>query len=102
MIKHIVMWKLHKEANGQTNKENAIEFKKRLEELPEKIDALESLEVGIGYKDPDGPVFDLVLTTTHVSKKKLEEYAAHPDHQLVVAYAVDIVEERRVVDYEIN
>lgn len=102
MIKHVVMWRLHKEANGKTNKENALEFKRRLEELPSKIDAIDSMEVGIGYNNPEGAFFDLVLTTTHVNKQKLAEYAAHPDHQLVVSYAVDIVEERRVVDYEIG
>ena len=102
MIKHIVMWKLHAEANGKKNTENASEFKRRLEELIPRIGALESLEVGIGYNEAEGPVYDLVLTTTHTSKEKLKEYAEHPEHRKVVEFAGSIVEERRVVDYEIN
>ena len=87
MVKHIVMWRLHAEANGKSNKENAIIFKEKLESLPAKIEAIESLEVGIGYNEPVGPVYDLVLTTTHASRDKLTEYAEHPDHQEVVAWA---------------
>lgn len=102
MIKHIVMWKLHKQANGKTNKSNAVEFKKKLDELPDKIDAIESMEVGIGYTEAEGAFYDMVLTSTHVNEQKLAEYAAHPDHQLVVAYAQEIAAERKVVDYRID
>lgn len=96
------MWKLLEEANGKSRKENAEEFKARLESLIPKIDAIKSLEVGIGYIEAEGAIFDMVLTTTHDSKEKLTEYAVHPDHQEVVAFAKDIVAERRVVDYEIS
>ncbi|GAB5408443.1 MAG: Dabb family protein [Balneolaceae bacterium] len=102
MIKHIVMWKLHEEAGGKSNKENAMEFKARLESLTPKIEAIHSMEIGIGYVKSEGAVFDMVLTTTHESKEKLNEYAVHPEHQKVVAFAKGIVAERRVVDYEVN
>ena len=102
MIKHIVMWRLLDEANGKSKEENAAEFKSRLKALIPKIDAIKSMEVGIGYNDADGPVYDMVLTTTHDSKEKLNEYAVHPDHQEVVAFAGSIVAERRVVDYVVN
>lgn len=102
MIKHIVMWKLLDEANGRSKRENAVEFKARLEALIPKIDAIKSMEVGIGYLEAEGAVFDMVLTTTHESKEKLKEYAVHPDHKEVVAFAGSIVAERRVVDYEYN
>ena len=96
------MWRLHDEANGKSKAENAKEFKSRLESLIPKIDAINSMEVGIGYAEAEGPVFDMVLTTSHDSKEKLTEYAVHPDHKEVVAFAKDIVAERRVVDYEVN
>ncbi|MBO6524797.1 MAG: Dabb family protein [Balneolaceae bacterium] len=102
MIKHIVMWKLLDEANGKPKQGNAEEFKSRLEALIPKIDAIKSMEVGIGYLEAEGAVFDMVLTTTHDSKEKLQEYAEHPEHQKVVAFAGGIVAERRVVDYEVN
>ncbi|MEQ9308740.1 MAG: Dabb family protein [Balneolaceae bacterium] len=102
MIKHIVMWKLHDEANGMSKKKNAIELKKRLESLISKIDAINSMEVGIGYMESEGAIFDIVLTTSHESKDKLTEYSEHPEHQKVVAFVKSIVAERRVVDYKIN
>ncbi len=102
MIKHIVMWKLKDTANGKPKKENALKFKEMLESLPSKIDAIESMEVGIGYIDSNGPVFDMVLTTSHSSREALQEYAIHPEHQKVVEFGKVIVEQRRVVDYEIN
>ena len=101
MIKHVVMWKLHEEANGKTRKENAEEFKTRLEALVPVIQEIESMSVGIGYKDAEGPVFDMTLTTTHQDKEALQGYIDHPEHQEVVAFAKDIVADRRVVDYEV-
>lgn len=102
MIKHIVMWRLHEEANGNSKQENAEELKSRLEALIPKIDAIKSMEVGIGYNDAEGPVFDMVLTTLHDSKEELKKYAVHPDHQEAAAFAGSIAAERRVVDYEVN
>ena len=102
MIKHVVMWKLHEEANGKSKQENAQEFKERLLALVPKIEAISSMSVGIGYKEAEGPVFDMTLTTTHESKEGLQEYIDHPDHQEVVAFAKDIVTDRKVVDYEFN
>ncbi len=96
------MWKLQEEANGKSKQENAEEFKRRLEALIPKIDAIKSMEIGIGYNKAEGPVFDMVLTTIHDSKEKLKEYAVHPDHQEVVAFAGSIVSGRRVVDYEVD
>lgn len=100
MIKHIVMWKLKDSANGNSKHNNALKFKEMLESLPGKIEAIESIEVGIGYMESEGPVFDMVLTTSHTSKDALQEYAIHPEHQKVVEFGKTIVEERKVVDYE--
>lgn len=96
------MWKLKDNANGNSKDENALKFKEMLELLPLKIDAIKSMEVGIGYMESGGPFFDMVLTTSHTSREALQEYAVHPEHQKVVEFGKMIVEERRVVDYEIN
>ena len=100
MIKHIVMWKLHDQANGRLKAENAAAFKRQLEQLPAVIPEIQSLEVGIGYKSADGSIFDMVLTTSHAGKDELQSYAVHPEHQKVLSFAGSIVAERRVVDYE--
>ncbi len=100
MVKHIVMWRLHEEANGKSKQENAFEFKSRLETLPAKLSSIKSMEVGIGYNEAEGAIYDMVLTTSHDSREKLAEYAMHQDHLDVVAFAKDIVAERKVVDFE--
>lgn len=103
MIKHVVMWKLKDEFNGRSKKELATDLKQRLEALTDSIDALLDLQVGISLLEGDSEAHaDVVLTTTHAHLEGLEAYRVHPDHQLVVAFALDIVKERRVVDYVIQ
>ncbi|SMO80976.1 Dabb family protein [Gracilimonas mengyeensis] len=100
MIKHVVMWKLKDISEGKTKEENAETMKKLLEDLPSKIDELQSAEVGINILDrDDDAVCDLVLTVQCETKEDLQAYAKHPDHQKVVQFAKKIVTERRVVDY---
>ncbi len=101
MIKHIVMWKLHEEAEGKSKKENAVIAKKRLEELNGKIDGLLHLEVGIDYLKSDASC-DLILCSELASKEALISYQNHPDHKAVAPLLSAICSERRVVDYEME
>ena len=103
MIKHIVMWKLKEVAEGKTKAENAAIMKELLEGLPAKIEELDSAQAGITFLEGDSEAHsDVVLTTTCTSKEALQAYAAHPEHQRVVQFILKVVEERRVVDYEVN
>ena len=100
MIKHIVMWKLKEVAEGKTRAENAAVMKKLLENLPDKIDKLDSAEVGINILEgDDNAICDVVLTTQCETEEDLKAYAVHPDHQKVVDFIKKVVTERRVVDY---
>lgn len=101
MIKHVVMWKLKEVAEGKTKAENAETMKKLLEGLPVKIKELQSAEVGINVlTGEDEAICDVVLVTECETKKDLQTYAEHPDHQKVVSFIKKVVDERRVVDYE--
>lgn len=101
MIKHVVMWKLKDVAEGKTKAENAEVMKELLEDLPNKIQELDSAEVGINILEGDeAAICDVVLTTEFESKEDLKAYAVHPDHQKVVEFIKKVVMERRVVDYE--
>jgi predicted nucleic acid-binding protein len=101
MIKHVVMWKLKDVAEGKTKAENAETMKKLLEGLPVKIKELQSAEVGINVlTGEDEAICDVVLVTECETKKDLQAYAEHPDHQKVVSFIKKVVDERRVVDYE--
>ena len=94
MIVHIVMLKFKEE-----NKEaNLTKIKSLLEELPEKIKPLLSMEVGLDFMHSERS-FDLVLTTCFETKEGLSTYATHPAHVEVVAVIKEVTEGSKVVDY---
>lgn len=100
MIKHVVMWKLKDVAAGKTKEENAKIMKELLEGLPQKIEELQEVEVGLNVLDRvDEAVCDIVLTVSCASEEDLKAYADHTEHQKVVSFIKKVVSERRVVDY---
>lgn len=94
MIVHIVMFKF-KDEEKESNLEKA---KRMLEALPEKIETLHAMEVGIDFNRSERAK-DLVLTSTFESEEGLSEYATHPAHLEVVAFLKEVTEVSRVVDY---
>lgn len=100
MIKHIVMWRLHEQANGVNKDTNAQLAKQKLEALVGQIPGLLKIEVGRDFScgEMSG---DLVLYSELASKQALADYASHPAHVEVVKFILSICSERRVVDYEI-
>lgn len=99
MVKHIVFWKLHENANGKTKSENALSIKQQLESLNGKIPGLIHLEVGIDFlQSPESA--DVVLYSEFESKDALHAYAIHPLHKAVIPFIAEVRSERRVVDYE--
>ena len=99
MIKHIVMWRLHEEANGKDKATNAQLATEKLEALVGVVPGLISIEVGKDFScgEMSG---DLVLYSELESKEALANYATHPAHVEVVKFILSICSERRVVDYE--
>jgi hypothetical protein len=96
------MWKLKPVAEGKTKAENAEVIKKLLESLPNKIEELEHVEVGINIlEEEDEAICDVVLTTQCKTEADLKAYAGHPDHQQVVSFIKKVVTERRVADYKL-
>lgn len=100
MIKHIVFWKLHEEANGMTKHENALIIKQKLEDLQGKIEGLLKIEVGIDFLHSSESA-DVVLYSEFSSKEALDYYQSHPLHKAVMPFIAAARSERRVVDYEI-
>ena len=60
MIKHIVMWKLKDEAEGNSKDENAKIIKNSLEDLKGKINEIVDIEVGIDVNKSE-QAYDVVL-----------------------------------------
>ncbi len=96
MVIHIVMFKF-KEENKDKNIEN---IKSKLEGLVEKIDGLKSMEVGVNFTDSPR-AFDMSLYSKFENKDDLAIYAKHPEHLKVLSVIQDVVEETKVVDYEV-
>lgn len=94
MLVHIVMFQFkeeHKEAN-------LARVKAMLEALPQKIDTLKSMEVGIDVSRSERS-FDMVLISTFDDQEGLNVYAPHPAHQEVVALIKEVTLLSKVVDY---
>lgn len=100
MIKHIVFWKLHEQANGQSKAENASVIKQKLEALQGQIEGLIKIEVGIDFLGSTESA-DVVLYSEFESKEALDFYQQHPLHKAVMPFIAEARSERRVVDYEI-
>ena len=97
MIKHIVMWNLKDNAEGNDKETNAMEIKKRLEALVGKIDGLETLIVGRNVMDKG---FDLCLVGEYRDKEALLFYREHPLHKEVQKFVHAVITERVSCDFE--
>lgn len=98
MIKHIVMFKL--KGTHEERLEAATRFGEALMELPEKIDCLRSMEVGINCNTSES--WDIVLTAVVDNMEDLANYANHPLHVAAAATIKDCKEARACVDYLID
>lgn len=95
MVKHIVMFKLT--GTDAERRRVAEAFKAALLALPEKIDVLESIEVGINENPNES--WDVVLTATVPDMAAVDVYAKHPDHVAAAGLLAGHKEARACVDY---
>jgi len=96
MVKHIVTFKL----NGTADERQAVAeaFKAALLTLPEKIEVLRSIEVGINENPSE--TWDVVLTAIVPTMADVEIYAKHPAHVAAAGLLAGHREARACVDYE--
>lgn len=96
MVKHIVAFKL--KGSTEERREVASRFKAALEALPEQIDVLQSIEVGLNENPSE--TWDVVLTAIVPTMADVEKYAKHPAHVAAAALLGEHKEARACVDYE--
>lgn len=96
MVKHIVSFKL----SGTDAERLAVarSFKAALEKLPEQIDVLRSIEVGINQNPAES--WDVVLTAVVDKMADVEVYAKHPAHVAAAGLLAGHKADRACVDYE--
>ncbi|WP_285906427.1 Dabb family protein [Pseudodesulfovibrio pelocollis] len=100
MIRHIVMWTLKEEAEGNPAAANAAAMKKMLEGLAGRIEGLRHIEVSHTIVGAD-PECHVVLCSEHDDVDALNHYQGHPEHQACVAFVRKVAASRSAVDYEV-
>lgn len=98
MIRHVVMWKLKSEDEGESRAVNQQKMKIRLEKLEDKIPHILSLEVGTNISTED-TTHDIVLCTEFRSLADLDAYREHPEHRAVAEFIRQVTESRAALDY---
>ncbi len=96
MVKHIVFFRFP----DNKDKENILkDFKKRIEDLQEKIPEIQHIEAGINFSDRE-TAFDIALVSEFENERDLEVYRIHPDHAALIDFLNQFERELAVVDYK--
>lgn len=95
MVKHIVSFKL--KGSAEERLEVAKKFKQALEALPEQIEVLKSIEVGLNENPAE--TWDLVLVAIVEKMEDVEVYAKHPAHVVAASIIANNKESRACVDF---
>lgn len=95
MVKHIVTFKL--KGTPAERLEVANKFREALLKLPEVIEPLQSIEVGINENPAED--WDVVLTAVVPTMTDVEVYAKHPAHVAAAGLLAGHKELRACVDY---
>ena len=95
MVKHIVTFKLT--GTDAERADVAARFEAALEALPEQIDVLQSIEVGINENPAEQ--WDVVLTAVVPTMADVDVYAKHPAHVAAAALLAGHKADRACVDY---
>ena len=96
MVKHIVTFKF--KGTDEDRMAAAKAFKDALMALPEQIDVLKSMEVGINENPAE--TWDVVLTAVVPTMADVDVYAKHPAHVAAASLISGVKESRACVDYE--
>lgn len=95
MVKHIVAFKLT--GTPEERLQVATNFKNALMALPEQIEVLRSMEVGINENPSE--TWDVVLTAVVDTMADVEVYAKHPAHVAAASLLAGHKADRACVDY---
>lgn len=95
MVKHIVTFRL--KGTDEERRNAAEAFRDALMALPEKIEVLRSMEVGINENPAES--WDVVLTATVDTLADVDVYAKHPAHVAAAAIIAPLKDARACVDY---
>lgn len=98
MVKHIVLFKLKENLSQEEKNEVMNSFKAAIEALPEKIDFIRHIFVGLNTNPSEK--WDICLESTFDSLDDVNRYAVHPSHVAAAGIIKDAKADRACVDFE--
>jgi hypothetical protein len=100
VIRHIVIWRLKKEAKRFGKIENLERIQRNFEAMRTAMPGLLRLELGVNQAQADDAA-DLLLFSEFESWEALRGYETHPLHDELRALIGPLRSERRVLDHEV-
>lgn len=100
MIKHIVMFKL-KATDGISEYDNALEVKKRFDDVIANVKELKKGKVVINSAEAPDSNYTIALICDFDSIDGLNAYQVHPAHVEFGKFIATIRTERACIDYEL-
>lgn len=98
MLRHIVMWQLHPQAEGADKASNLAKAKALLLSCAQVVPGIRSFEVATATPGMDCSS-DLVLHMLVDDAQVLAAYQNHPQHLAIKPFMKAVVHERRCMDY---
>ena len=99
MIKHVILWQLKDEIQGEEKEQVLNNAKKALEDLNGKIEGLVDIKLNIVPLESSNA--DMMLDSTFVSENALKGYQVHPDHVFAADnYIRPFTKARLCLDFE--
>lgn len=100
MIKHVILWKLKDELQGEEKEQVKAGIKQGLEGLAGRIPGLVDIKVRTEYLSSSN--MDVMLDTTFEDEASLKAYATNPEHVAVADGKVrPYMAVRACMDYEV-
>ncbi len=100
MLRHIVMWQLHPQAEGADKASNLAKAKALLLSCAQIVPGIRTFEVATATPGMDC-TSDLVLHMLVDDAQVLAAYQNHPQHVAIKPFMKAVVRERRCMDFTV-
>ncbi|MEJ2802080.1 stress responsive alpha/beta barrel protein [Comamonas sp. BIGb0124] len=100
MIKHIVFWTFHEQADGADKAANLTRAKALLDACASLVPGTLAFEVAIAQPGMDC-TYDLVLYSAFEDQAALDAYQNHPQHVALKPFMSAARKERQCMDYTV-
>ena len=100
MLRHIVMWSFHDQAEGADKATNVEKARQALLAFKTLVPGIHGFEVGTAQPGLDCTA-DLVLNMLLQDAQTLSAYQLHPDHAAIKPFMKAVVAKRQCMDFEV-